>query len=293
MVMPTNRTGGPDGSYFSATLSNGDFCRLSEFIHAHCGIKMPPAKRTMLEGRLKKRLHSLGIESFGEYCEYLLSPRGKETECVPMVDVVTTNKTDFFREPAHFDYLTQQALPELVHVRGTGVKSKLNVWSAGCSSGEEPYTLAMVLSEYAEQVVPLNFSVLATDISTRVLDKASRGIYEHERVEPVPPSMRTKYLLRSKNKDNALVRIAPELRSRVRFQRLNFMDDRFDIPERMTVVFCRNVLIYFDKPTQEEVLNRICRHLVPGGYLFTGHSEALHGLNLPLSSVAATIYRRL
>jgi chemotaxis protein methyltransferase CheR len=288
-----NRNGKLDVTPFSRTMSDRDFCRLSEFIHTHCGIKMPPAKRTMLEGRLRKRLQSLGMESFGEYCEYLMSSRGQESERVQMIDVVTTNKTDFFREPVHFDYLTQQALPELVQVRGIGIKSTLNLWSAGCSSGEEPYTLAMVLSEYADQIVPISFSILATDISTRVLEKASRGIYEHERVEPVPTLMRKRYLLRSKNRNQALVRIAPELRSQVRFHRLNFMEDQFDITEKMAVVFCRNVLIYFDRRTQEEVLSRICRHLISGGYLFTGHSETLHGLDLPLTSVASTIYRRL
>jgi chemotaxis protein methyltransferase CheR len=292
MMMLMHRNNTLNGNLFAVSMSDVDFRRLSEFIHAHCGIKMPAGKRTMLEGRLRKRLHSLGMDCFSKYCDYLLSPGGMATERIHMIDVVTTNKTDFFREPAHFDYLTQMVLPELA-ARGFGNRNKLNAWSAGCSSGEEAYTLAMVLNEFAEHTPNLNFSILATDISTKVLDKARRAVYEHDRISPVPMFMRKKYLLRSKNKEYDLVRIVPELRSTIRFQRLNFMEDEFGISEKMALIFCRNVLIYFDKPTQEHVLSRLCRHLVPGGYLFTGHSETLQGMDLPLINVATTVYRRL
>ena len=142
------------------------FRRLSEFIHASCGIKLPPAKKTMLEGRLRKRLRALGMTSFDRYCEYLFSSQGLRSEYIHMIDAVTTNKTDFFREPDHFDYLSQSVLPELVGLHGLGVRKTLNVWSAGCSTGEEPYTLAMVLSEFAEECPGFHFSILATDIST-------------------------------------------------------------------------------------------------------------------------------
>lgn len=280
------------GNPYAASMSDVDFRRLSKFIHPHCGIKMPAGKRTMLEGRLRKRLHALGMDCFGKYCDYLLSPGGMTTERIHMIDAVTTNKTDFFREPAHFDFLTHVVLPELV-ARGFGNGRKLNAWSAGCSSGEEAYTLAMVLNEFAEHTFNMNFSILATDISTKVLDKARRAVYEHDRISPVPMLMRRKYILRNKNKEYNLVRIVPELRSRIRFQRLNFMEDEFGIPEKMAFIFCRNVLIYFDKRAQEHVLSRFCRHLVSGGYLFTGHSETLQGMDLPLINVSTTVYRRL
>lgn len=276
-----------------AAMSDKDFLRLSEFIHNVCGIKMPAAKKVMLEGRLRKRMRNLKMDSFGKYCDYVLSSQGMEAECLHMIDVITTNKTDFFREPAHFSYLTQTVLPELARVQGLGLKRKLEIWSAGCSSGEEPYTLAMVLSDYAEKRPGFQFSVLATDISSRVLEKASAGIFDHERVEPVPMAMRKKYLLRSTDRSRNLVRMAPELRALVKFRRLNFMEDDFGISEKMAVIFCRNVLIYFDRPTQEEVVSRLCRCLIPGGYLFTGHSETLQGLDLPLENVAATAYRKL
>lgn len=280
------------GNMYAVTMSDRDFSRLSEFIHTQCGIKMPPGKRTMLEGRLRRRLHYLGMESFSNYCDYLLSPDGVTTECIHMIDVVTTNKTDFFRESGHFDYLVRVVLPELVD-RGVGTRGKLNAWSAGCSTGEEAYTLAMVMNEFAEKNHAIDFSILATDISTRVLEKASRGIYEHARIEPVPMYMKKKYMLRSKDRNSNLVRIAPEMRSRIKFHRLNFMDDNYRISEKMAFVFCRNVLIYFDRATQEQVLTRICRQLISGGYLFTGHSETIQGLNLPVTSVDTTVYRKI
>lgn len=276
-----------------ASMSNAEFFRLSELIHASCGIKLPFVKKTMLEGRLRKRLQALGIDSFARYSDYLFSARGAETEHVHMIDAVTTNKTDFFREPDHFECLLHKVLPELVELQGLGVRKTLHAWSAGCATGEEPYTLSMALSEFAAVCPGFHFSILATDISTVALGKARCGIYEHERVEPVPLTLRRKYLLRSKEREKGLVRIAPELRASVHFERLNLMEEDWDIKDPMGIVFCRNVIIYFDRPTQEKLLNRLARHLAPGGYLFMGHSESLHGMNLPLVQERTTVYRKL
>lgn len=274
-------------------LTDRHFKHLSEFIHSICGIKLPASKKTMLEGRLRKRLRALGIRSFDEYCRYLQSSEGMTLECVHMVDVVTTNKTDFFREPAHFEYLVNTGLPELAVSKGAGVRSRLRTWSAGCSTGEEPYTLAMVLSEFARTCPGFQFSILATDISTAVLQTARKAIYPHDRIDPVPMPLRKKYLLKSKDKARGLVRISPELRSRVTFQRINFMDSNFGIRQPMDIIFCRNVLIYFDRPTQEMVLRQFCHHLNPGGFLFTGHSETLQNMRLPVEQVSASVYKRL
>lgn len=274
-------------------MSNADFFRMSELIRALCGIRLPFAKKSMLEGRLRKRLRALGFESFSRYSDYLFSSQGVGAEQVHMIDAITTNKTDFFREPDHFEYLSQRVLPELVDRYGLGVRKKLRVWSAGCSSGEEPYTLAMVLSEFAERCPGFDFSVLATDISTVVLRKAKCGIYDHEKVEPVPLTLKRKYLLKSKDKRRELVRIAPELRASVCFQRLNLMEEECGITEPMGIVFCRNVIIYFDRPTQEKLVHRLSQHLITGGYLFMGHSESLHGMDLPLGQAKTTIYRKL
>jgi len=275
-----------------ARLSPRDFGRLSAFVYKFCGIKLPPSKKTMLEARLRKRLRALEMNSFDDYCNYLFGRDGQKVEVVRMIDLVTTNKTDFFREPAHFDFLLRACLPEYCDV-GTGCAwRKMTVWSAGCSTGEEPYTLAMVLCAFAETRPGFRFSILATDISTRVLEKAALGIYDEERVEPVPPAMKQKYLLKSKDRSKGLVRVAPVLRSLVNFRRLNLMDEDFGIREPMHVIFCRNVIIYFDKATQERLVSRFAQRLAPGGYLFLGHSETLCGMDVPLVQMAPTVYRK-
>ncbi|HYA43920.1 MAG TPA: protein-glutamate O-methyltransferase CheR [Syntrophobacteraceae bacterium] len=275
-----------------ATMSRSDFNRLSRMIKDYCGISLPPVKKTMLEGRLRKRLRALGMESFADYCDYLFDSKSVGDEFVHMFDAVTTNKTDFFREPDHFDYLLNRVLPEIVSSQGLGVRRPLNVWSAGCSTGDEVYTLAMVLSEFADKVPGFLFWILGTDISTKVLAKAVSGIYQHERVDPIPMPLRKKYLLRSRSQEMGLVRIAPELRAKVRFERLNLMQEDYGLREKMAVIFCRNVIIYFDRPTQEKLLRRLSQQLITGGYLFVGHSETLHGMELPLVQTSTTVYRK-
>jgi chemotaxis protein methyltransferase CheR len=253
---------------------------------------MLPVKKIMLEARLQKRLRSLRIATFRDYCEHLFnSPEGGR-ELTHMIDTVTTNKTDFFREPAHFQHLAEAILPEFTaEERWSG--KPFTVWSAGCSTGEEPYTLAMVLNEFAAQNKDLRFSILATDISTKALDKAKIGIYEQDRVETVPPHLRQKYLLRSKDRSKRLVRIVPELRSAVCFQRVNLMDEALVLPEPADAIFCRNVIIYFERGTQEEILDRLCRSLKNGGHLFLGHSETVHGFDLSIVRVTSTVYRKI
>ncbi len=273
-------------------LSERDFSRLSRLIYEECGIRMPPAKKHMIEARLGKRLRSLGLETFGAYCDFLFTDEGMEQELVRMIDLITTNKTDFFREPAHFDYLLQRVLPVWLQSHGAVAGRKLKVWSAGCATGEEPYTLAMILQEFAEKAAGFDYQILATDISTRVLEKALQAVYELERVAPVPQPMKKKYLLRSKEKSRGLVRIVPELRKKVSFRRLNFMERDFGIQEAIDIIFCRNVIIYFDRPTQERLLQKFCRHLTKDGHIFMGHSETLNGLDVPLVLAHPTVYRK-
>ncbi len=276
----------------TAPVVDRDFVRLSEFIQSRCGIKMPPGKRVMLEARLQKRLRILGLASIREYCDYLFSETGERDELAHFIDAVTTNKTDFFREPGHFNVLVRDILPEFLH-RNEGSRARcFSVWSAACSSGEEPYTLAMVMADFAERRPGFRFSLLATDISTRMLEKAQLAIYDRDQAGPVPPALGRKYLMRSKDSKKRQVRIVPELRAQVAFQRLNLMDQRYGMVNPMDVVFCRNVLIYFDRMTQYEILARITGTLRHGGYLFLGHSENVYGLDLPLERVASTIYRK-
>ena len=244
----------------------------------------------MLEIRLRRRLKSLGIALLGDYCERLFGLDGKHGELVHLIDVITTNKTDFFREAGHFDYLVSKALPDLAAQHGMNRMSL--VWSAGCSTGEEPYTLAMVLSEYAAASPGFRFQILATDISTEVLGKARLGIFKREQVRPVPAALERKYFMRSRDRESDLVRVVPELRHLVDFRRLNFMDDHFELPQRPEIIFCRNVIIYFDRPTQERLLKKLTAQLMPGGYFFAGHSESLQGMDLTLRAVAPSAYRK-
>jgi len=272
-------------------MTQAEFSRFSEFIIGQCGIKMPPSKKIMLEARLQKRLRTLGISNFREYYDHVLGDGGHD-ELVHMLDAVTTNKTDFFREPVHFNYLAQTILPEFIAERERSrIKDKpFVVWSAGCSTGEEPYTLAMVLSEFADQHPSFKFSICATDISTRVLDRAKDAVYDAERVAAVPLAMKQKYLLRSKDPSKGVVRIGPALRSLIQFKRLNLMEEAFSFSEPVDVIFCRNVIIYFDRKTQEQLIARFCKVLKTDGHLFLGHSESIHGFTLPLRRLTSTVY---
>jgi len=283
-----------DQRQFDCLMSNRDFLRLSSFIEKEYGIKLPPQKKVMLESRIRKRLRALEMDSFDQYCDYLFNSKGVEDEIVQLVNVVTTNKTDFFRESNHFEYLIQKAMPSLITRYGSGVGKTFMVWSAGCSTGEEPYTLAMVLSEFAEKFPGLGFTftIVATDISTQVLGWAKQAVYEEDKVEPVPLSLRKKYLLRNKDRELQLVRIAPELRALVKFRRVNLLDHEFGFRESLDIIFCRNVLIYFERNIQEAILQKMYRLLGPGGYLFLGHSETVTGLNIPFTTVAPTIYMK-
>lgn len=278
----------------ASKLSAESFGKVCRFITGQLGIKMSEAKLPMLQSRLQRRLRTLNLDSLEAYQEFLFNSAHGEAERVHFFDAVTTNKTDFFREPQHFNFLVQTALPSL---KPGGSKAPerprpSKLWCAGCSSGEEPYTLAMVLAEYAQQHRGFDFTILATDISTRVLEQARGGIYEESRITPVPAALRPKYLLRSKDRNGGQIRIIPQLRAKVAFHRLNFMQADYEVKDRFEVIFFRNVMIYFDKPTQEAVVQKLCRNLIPGGYLFVGHSESLAGLHLPVDCVGPAIYRK-
>ena len=272
-------------------MTNVEFHKLSAFILHNYGIKLPISKKTMLQGRLQKRLRALNITSFKEYCEYVFSTEGQQLEPVHMIDVVTTNKTDFFREAVHFDFLSDNILPK--YLKDDVAMKPFKIWSAGCSTGEEAYTLAMVLSEFSEKCYGFDFNILATDISTRALNAAAIAVYTQEKVSPVPLAFKKKYLLKSKDDKKKTVRIIPELRTKVNLKRLNFLDGDIAGAQNFNVIFCRNVLIYFDRPTQEKVILKLCSKLEPGGFLFLGHSESISNMNLPLIQIQPTIFRKI
>ncbi len=281
-----------DSSLDGPRLSDREFKHLAELVETNAGIRMPAGKRTMLEGRLRRRLRERGMSDFAQYCSYLESEGGLEEELSDLIDVVTTNKTDFFREPKHFEILTQTVLPSLI-AQGAGLERPLWVWSAGSSIGAEAYTLAMVLAEYAGACPGFDFRILGTDICTTVLRTASKAIYPEEMAAPISPELRRKYLLRSRDRKAGLVRIVPELRPRVAFRQLNFMAPTYRLRGPQDIVFCRNVIIYFDNAVRLAVLSRICACIAVGGYLFMGHSETISGLDLPLRQVAPTVYVRI
>jgi chemotaxis protein methyltransferase CheR len=269
-------------------LSRRNFTRLAGYIYDFSGIKMPESKKTMLEGRLRRRLRATGMATLDAYCDHVFADDNLAGERVHLINAVTTNKTDFFREPAHFDYLSRIVLPEF---RRKGVR-QIRAWSAACSTGPEPYTVAMVLDDAAEEHGDFTYGILATDLDTDVLVAARKGIYAADLVDPVPPSLLSKYVMASRDPARELVRMAPPLRSAIGFAQLNLMADHYPVGDPFHLIFCRNVLIYFDKPTQRKVVSRLVDCLLPGGYLFLGHSESITGLELPLTQVANTVFRK-
>jgi chemotaxis protein methyltransferase CheR len=268
-----------------------DVVRLKRFaaeINKVLGIKMPDTKLTMLYGRLQRRLNQLGMRSLVEYEQRLHDPAHAAEERIELLDLATTNKTDFFREPDHFTYLTERALPAL---SSRGDRWVCRVWCAGCSTGQEVYTLAMVLDDYARSHDGFGYEIVATDISTRVLREAARATYPAVLIEPVPPALRQRYFLRGKGARGGQVRVVPELRAKVRFERLNFMASHYPLGE-FHIVFFRNVMIYFDRATQKQVLDRQSQLLRPGGYLFIGHTESVAGLELDMITESSSVLRR-
>ncbi len=276
-------------SHVVAPMTDKQFARLSGVVTSELGIKLAESKKTMLQTRLQKRLRALGLSSYSQYCDHLFKGNGMEQERPFLYDVVTTNTTHFFREPKHFEILTASVLPDLAP---SLAGQRLRLWSAGCSSGEEPYTLAMVMLEYARSFRGFDFEILATDISTQVLQHGSRGVYDLDKANSIPGPLVKKYLLRSKNPSQSKVKMGDELRSRVKFRRLNFMKE-FSFKKPMDIIFCRNVVIYFDRAVQEKLFKKFCSQLGLGGYLFIGHSESITGMGLPVNQLAPTVYKRV
>ncbi|KIZ40853.1 MULTISPECIES: CheR family methyltransferase [Rhodopseudomonas] len=254
-------------------LSDRHFRSIAELIEREVGIRLPSSKRMMLEGRLQKRVRALRYSDINAYVDHLFDAEHFAIELVHLIDCVTTNKTDFFREPAHFEFMRAYAVPQILH-RSRGVRS-IKVWSAAASTGMEAYTIAMVLDDMARTGPNFQFRILGTDISSGVLRVAEDGIYTHAMVEPVPGEMARRYLLSPKVPARGEVRVVPELRRSVNFMRMNLMDPVYPVDRDVDIIFCRNVLIYFDKATQRKVVDRLCEHLRPGGYLIVGHSESM------------------
>ena len=266
-------------------LGEREFELFSKLIYEKTGIFLKPEKRELLNARLAKRLRALGLSSFRDYYDLVVNDPGGN-ELVQLIDAVSTNFTSFFREPAHFDLLRETILPAMAGRR------PLRFWSAACSSGEEPYTLAMVVDDFfRRQGERADFIVQATDISTRVLAMAEKGVYPEERVRTVPQELLRRYFQKGVGRSAGLVRVKDELKRFVRFSRFNLME-QFRWQEPFEVIFCRNVMIYFNRETQERLVGKFYRALAPGGYLIIGHSESISRLRHDFVQVGATAYRR-
>jgi len=276
-------------------LTSRDFLRLSSFIQDYSGIKLPECRKTMVEGRLRRRARALGLDSLGDYCRTLFEGDGLDLEAVGLIDAVTTNKTDFFREMAHFHFLADEVLLRLAaDERQAGFGGRpLKVWSAACSNGAEPYSIAMVLDDFASAIRGFQYHVLATDICSEVLHVAQEAIYPLEMLDPVPAPMRQRYILKSRDPRSRCFRIAPTLRTGVSFGRLNLMDEVLPVDSDFDIIFCRNILIYFDRETQRKVASRLVGHLRKGGYFFLGHTESVFNYSLPLRPVINSVFQKI
>ncbi len=267
-----------------AELTDADFARFSALIHERSGIYLHGDKKTLLRTRLLKRMRKLNLTRFRDYYERVVNDRNGE-EMDAMLDAISTNVTSFFREKQHFDFLAR-VLPELAD----NDRGYLNIWSAACSSGEEPYTLAMTVAETLPDWRRLGVRILATDIAESVLAKAAAGMYPRNRLEGVPPQLLPKYFSRNAGSDT--VQVSQELRYMIRFRHFNLNQDHWPFSKCFGVIFCRNVMIYFNRETQEQLIGRFARVMCPGGYLMVGHSESLTGIKHPLTYADATIYRK-
>ena len=275
MVLPTEPRLTPDAYAYLATL-----------IHARSRIQLGPDRQGLVASRLGQRLQTLALDGYDAYCQLLASSAGEE-EVDLLIDLITTNHTQFFREPAHFQLLTEQVLPALVSARDG---RPLRIWSAAASSGEEPYSLAVVLAEFERSQPRAAWQVHATDISSRMLERCRSGIYEAGKVS-LPLDQLKRYFLRGFGAREGFCRVRPELRRRVAVQRVNLFQPDYPVSGGLDVIFIRNAMIYFDPESRQELLDRLVPMLAPGGYLFVGHAESLLGMRHPLQSAWPSVYR--
>lgn len=269
-------------------MRDSEFDFIRSLVYERSRINLSPDKRQLVSARLGKRLRAMNVPTIGEYCRLLQEP-GSDEELVHLIDAISTNHTFFFRESSHFDFLREIAAPEMLIRARSEHWSRFRVWSSACSSGEEPYSIAITL---AECMPDFAWEVEASDISSRVLARAAAGIYSGEVVAKLPRETLRTHFQRGFGPQEGNYRVKRPLRDRVVFHHLNLLEGEFPFREPFQVIFCRNVMIYFDRPTQDELVTRLARWLVPGGYLFVGHSESLTQMRHALVPVKPAIYRK-
>ena len=273
-------------------MSEAERLLISGFIEREFGIKMPPSKKPLLEGRLAKRLAACGIATYEKYFRFVTEDLGGRDEFLNFADLVSTHETSFFREARHYEFLADEVLPTFARRPGFG---SLHVLSAACSTGEEAYTLAMVAAAFLESIgrPEIDLQVEGFDLSDRAVAMATRGVYSTERTKTISPDLLRRYVMASKDPRKGLCRIVPELRRRTRFHTGNLLGDLGLGTRTFDVVFCRNVLIYFDRPTQHKVVSTLLSRLKPGGMLFLGHSESLASMDLPVRAITHAVFEKL
>ena len=276
--------------FAEVTLSDSDFRMISDIVYKHCGINLHEGKKELVRARLAKRLRLGNFRTFPEYMKHVLADK-TGNEFSMLIDSLSTNLTSFFREGRHFEFLRERFLPPLIDRKRKAMDKKVRVWSAGCSSGEEPYSIAITLLEAVEGGERWDLKVLATDISTSVLEHAKEGLYDEERVAPVSLMQRNKYLISRSVGGQKMFEVNGQVKSCVVFRYLNLMG-QWPIKPPIDFIFCRNVMIYFDKPTQQRLIGRYWEMLESGGVLFTGHSESLTGIEHKFKYVEPTIYMK-
>jgi chemotaxis protein methyltransferase CheR len=266
------------------------FTKFQALIYKEAGIWLGPHKSTLLQGRLARRLRLLGLASMFEYYRLVIQT-DQQHERAMMIDCITTNETHFFREPRHFEFLAQRVFPRWKKLVAEQQRSKrIRIWSAGCSTGEEPYSLAMVLLKYFSLETGWDIEVLATDISTRVLEKARAAIFPIDKSKEIPKEFLHAYMLKGTADQEGFMKACPEVQKLVRFSRVNLLADSCPFTGPFDLVFCRNVLIYFDQDSKRRAVENMARHLAADGLLFVGHSENLNRVSARLKNVAPTIY---
>jgi chemotaxis protein methyltransferase CheR len=270
------------------SLGDSEFAFLSEFVYKHCGIVLGEHKRQLVQGRLLRRLRALDLEGFDAYVDLLRTD--PDSELGELASAISTNVTSFFREMHHYDLLVEQLLPRWLEEKKNG--GRLRIWSAGCSTGEEPYALAMVLAEALERTgSKVDARILATDLSPQALGAARAGTYPLERMGGISDARRARWFLRGEGAYEGLACVHPRLRELVTIQPLNLLKE-WPMRGPFDAIFCRNVVIYFDKPTKQRLFERYAGLLEQGGYLFLGHSESMYGLSDSFELVGRTVYRK-
>jgi chemotaxis protein methyltransferase CheR len=271
-------------------LTATEFALFRDLIYKVAGISLSDSKRHLVQSRLQKRLRHHNLTQYRQYYDMVASRDSDHPEMIEMVNCITTNKTDFFRERHHFAFVTDTILPE---IERRGGPKRLRIWHAGCSTGEEPYTLAIALAEALGPHYDWDVRQLASDIDTQVLAYAERGVYDFDRVDTIPGPLLRKYFLCGRGDKADFVKVKPELKRRIQFRRINLLEENWRIPSeaRFDILFCRNVVIYFDEPTRQRLFARFAAVLRPGGYMFIGHSESLVGVSNAFESMGQTIYR--